>query len=265
MSEYVIRGGEEGRKRLGLLGRVLWPTTSALLRRAGLAPGMSCLDLGCGGGDVALEMAALVGPGGKVVGLDRDQEKLAHGRREAAERGLANLELRSQDVLTWNEEAAYDFVYSRFLLTHLREPAALLVRMWQALRPGGRVVIEDIDFRGHFSFPRSAAFDRYVELYRAVVARRGADADIGPRLHAMARAAGWTPPALEVIQPAFVEGEGKEMAVVTLENIADAVVADGLAGREELERQIAELRLFTGEEGSLISLPRIFQLWSRRN
>ncbi len=54
MARYIIRGGVEGKKRLEVLARVMWPTTARVLQEAGLAPGMTCLDLGCGGGDVTL-------------------------------------------------------------------------------------------------------------------------------------------------------------------------------------------------------------------
>src|SRR5262245_19032269 len=54
---YMIRGGVEGQKRLEVLARVLWLTTSRLLAEAGLAPGIACLDLGCGGGQVTLRLA----------------------------------------------------------------------------------------------------------------------------------------------------------------------------------------------------------------
>ena len=58
----------------------------AAARAAGLRAGMSCLDVGCGGGDVTLKMAALVGAEGRVVGVDRDQTILHLARREAENR-----------------------------------------------------------------------------------------------------------------------------------------------------------------------------------
>jgi len=61
-SHYVIRGGIEGRARLRILSRVMWPSTLNLLQRAGISCGMTCLDIGCGGGDVSCELARLVGP-----------------------------------------------------------------------------------------------------------------------------------------------------------------------------------------------------------
>ena len=67
---YIIRGGLAGRERLQTLARAMRPATLDLLQRAGVGPGQTCLDLGCGGGDVARELARLVGPTGHVLGLD---------------------------------------------------------------------------------------------------------------------------------------------------------------------------------------------------
>jgi 2-polyprenyl-3-methyl-5-hydroxy-6-metoxy-1,4-benzoquinol methylase len=64
---YIIRGGVEGRERLRVLARVMRPTTLNLFDRVGIRPGMACLDVGCGGGDVTFELADLVGPKGRVV------------------------------------------------------------------------------------------------------------------------------------------------------------------------------------------------------
>jgi precorrin-6B methylase 2 len=77
-----LRGGRAGAERLHLLNRVKWPTTQPLLRAAGLRAGMSCLDVGCGSGDVTLKMAALVGAEGNVVGVDRDQTILRFATME---------------------------------------------------------------------------------------------------------------------------------------------------------------------------------------
>ena len=62
VTSYVIRGGERGKARLGVISAVLGPSTLGLLDRAGIAPGMTCLDLGCGGGDVTVGMARVAPP-----------------------------------------------------------------------------------------------------------------------------------------------------------------------------------------------------------
>ena len=51
-ARYIISGGLAGRERLRVLARAMYPTTAALFDRIGIEPGISCLDVGCGGGDV---------------------------------------------------------------------------------------------------------------------------------------------------------------------------------------------------------------------
>src|SRR4029450_5082121 len=84
---YAIRGGVEGRERLRMLARGMRPFTHGLLDRVGVGAGMSCLDAGCGGGDVTFDLARRVGSTGRVVGIDLDQIKLGLARDEAATLG----------------------------------------------------------------------------------------------------------------------------------------------------------------------------------
>jgi 2-polyprenyl-3-methyl-5-hydroxy-6-metoxy-1,4-benzoquinol methylase len=88
---YVIRGGAEGRCRLRLLAQLFGPSTRALIEHVGIASGACCLDVGCGGGDVTLELARAVGPAGRVIGVDFDAEKIEIARREAEEQGFRNV------------------------------------------------------------------------------------------------------------------------------------------------------------------------------
>jgi ubiquinone/menaquinone biosynthesis C-methylase UbiE len=263
-SRYVIRGGVEGRERLRIIARVMQPATLEILRRAGLQPGMSCLEVACGGGDVAFDMARLVRPGGTVVATDIDETKLRLAREEAWQEQLTNIEFRLSDITRHEPEQEFDFVHARFLLTHLPDPAYALTRMWNALRPGGIIVIEDVDFRGHFCYPECAAVWRYVELYTETARKRGGDANIGPRLPSMLAAAGFESLEMTVVQPAGIEGDVKLITPVTMENIADAVVEEGLATREEVDRVIAELYEFANTQSAVIGLPRIVQVWGRR-
>jgi SAM-dependent methyltransferase len=263
-SSYVIRGGIEGRERLRILARVMRPTTLDLLRRAGLQPGMACLEVGCGGGDLACDMARLLGPAGKVVATDIDEKKLEIASQEAQAQQLNNVEFRLADITERDPGGSFDLVHARFLLTHLTNPAQALARMRQALRPGGVVVIEDIDFRGHFSYPESAALWPYVELYTEVVRRKGADANIGPRLPALLLETGFENVRLNVVQPAGTEGEVKLLNPLTMENIADAALAEGLASAGEVDRLVAELYEFARTPGTVFSMPRVVEAWGCR-
>ena len=73
-------------------------------------------------------------------------------------------------------------VYIRFVLTHLARPQDMLAQAWQALAPGGVLIVEDIDYDGKFTDPPCPAYDRYGEIYIALAQKRGGDPFIGRKL-----------------------------------------------------------------------------------
>jgi SAM-dependent methyltransferase len=204
---YLIRGGVDGRVRLRVLGRVMWPTTRELLARVGVAKDARCLDVGCGGGDVTIPLARLA-PRGRVVATDIDEVKLELARDEARAAGVENVEFRLEDVTKPPRRAEwFDLVYARFLLTHLADPAESVARLVTRLQPGGVLVVEDIDCSGHFGHPDSAAFRRYVELYTGAARARGGDPEIGPKLPGLLARAGLDGLGMNVVQPAGFDGD----------------------------------------------------------
>jgi SAM-dependent methyltransferase len=261
---YAIRGGIAGRERLRILARTLHSSTAALFDRLHVGAGLRCLDVGCGGGDVTCELARRVGQGGWVVGVDIDDAKLDLARQEAAAQGIANAEFRALDIRVEEVGADFDLVYARFLLTHLADPAGAIVALGRALRPGGLLIVEDIDFKGSFAWPATAAFRRYRELYCAVVRTRGGDPDIGPRLPILLADGGFEQVDMHVVQPMATQGEVKLINPITLENIADAILHDGLASRQELDALIHELYAFAANPRTVAGLARVIQTWGRR-
>ncbi|MGO8951635.1 MAG: class I SAM-dependent methyltransferase, partial [Ktedonobacterales bacterium] len=260
---YVIRGGSAGYERLQLLARERWPSTRALLTRAGVGTGIRCLDLGCGGGEVTFEFARLVGPDGAVVGIDMDEVKLALAREAASDRGIANVEFRALNVNEWDEPATYDVVFCRFLLQHLSQPVALLRRMWAAVRPGGVIVVEDADFEGWCCHPANDGFDFWLRAYSQVLGRGGGDHTLGRKLYAYFLDAGIPDAHVDLVTPLYIAGEGKTLALSTLEATAAAILAEGIASEDELNAALESLAAFTADPRSLIAGPRIFQLWWR--
>lgn len=99
------------------------------------------LDVGCGWGDTAIELARRVGPAGSVVGLDCCGAFLDAGRADAAQAGLTNVTFREADVQTCQFEPVHDFCFSRFGTQFFENPLAGLRNMRLALRPGGSMTM----------------------------------------------------------------------------------------------------------------------------
>lgn len=261
---YAIAGGEAGRERLRVVARVFGSGTANILDAAGVGEGMACLDVGSGGGDVSRELAGRVGPTGSVLGIDLDTVKVDIARKEAAARDLGNVAFQVGDVFDLDHQCDFDFVYARFLLTHLKDPGAAVERMAQALRPGGTIAIEDIDFTGHFSNPECPPFQDYIGLYTQVVQGKGGDPNIGPRLPQLLRQAGLGNIAMTVSQPADIRGETKLINPITMDCIGESVVAAGLASKAEVSRIVDDLFAVAQDEETVLSTPRIVQVWARK-
>ncbi len=262
--QYVIRGGQLGYERLTVLARSWQPTTSALFDRVQLGPGMRCLDLGCGSGDVTFEMAERVGPDGSVTGVDMDMVKLGLARRAAATQGLLNVEFRQMNVYEFAESDAYDLVYARFVLQHLSRPVDVLRAMWAAVRVGGVLVVEDADFEGSFCDPPHNGFAFWVEAYQRVLERHGGDPLMGRKLHRYFTDAGIPEPSVGVVQNVHRTGEAKMLPHSTVEATAEAIVAEGVATAEQVREALEGLAEFGADTQSLCGSPRVFQVWTRR-
>jgi ubiquinone/menaquinone biosynthesis C-methylase UbiE len=177
------------RERLALLTQLTDPITRRRLLRLGVGPGWRCLEAGAGDGSVACWLTDRVGPAGCVTATDLNPRFLVG-------HGFANLEVRRHDLLAEELEAGcYDLVHCRFLLMHLAEPLRALQRLAAAVRPGGWLLVEEMDVAAFGAadpaHPRAAGFDRRIQA-----------------LHAALQATGTIDPCFGRRLPALVEGQG---------------------------------------------------------
>jgi len=123
---------------------------SSILGGLGLMPGMKILDIGCGLGNDAVELAELVLPGGHVTGIDLSHVFIAEAIRRSAGRGLP-MEFEAGDVqaLRFADES-FDAVRAERVLMHVPDPFAALAEMRRVLRPGGRMAALDFDWETQF-------------------------------------------------------------------------------------------------------------------
>jgi SAM-dependent methyltransferase len=113
------------------------------LDRLGLREGWRCVDVGAGGGDVSVALAEVVGRDGRVYAVDSDpgaRDVVATAAAAAGQGQVIAITQAAEDLLL---PEAVDLAFCRFVLMHVHDPAVVLARMREAVRPGGWVVAQE--------------------------------------------------------------------------------------------------------------------------
>lgn len=185
--------GEE-KARLDAQATVGWAMEQEVLGRRLLtgARGLM-LDVGCGTGTVARAIAACW-PGWSVLGVDTDPRM---GAAEEPPR-LRFLHVEPGAPLP-APDGSVDAVYGRFLMQHIGDPRPLLAEIKRVLRPGGRVLLADIDDRGVVFHPELPGLRAFYERAGPAQTRVGGDRHVGAKLPALLAQAGLVDVDYEVL------------------------------------------------------------------
>lgn len=192
---YIHGTGAAEQRRLTRLNRLI--NQSSLAR---LAPGRGSrvLDVGSGLGQMTRAIARAVGPEGAVVGVESSAEQIAEAERQAGmegEAGLASFRLGDalDPPLAPEEWGTFDLAHARFVLEHVAEPLAVVRAMARAVRPGGRLVLEDDDHEVLRAWPEPEGLGAAWGAYQRTYVRHGRDPIVGRRLVELLHSAGVRP------------------------------------------------------------------------
>lgn len=205
-----------------------------------LTAGQSLLDVGCGPGTITLDLARLVAPG-QVTGVDRSAEVIAEASALGAREGVTTARFAVADGYALDfPDDSFDVVHAHQVLQHLTDPVAALVEMRRVLRADGMLAVRDADYPAFAWFPADPLLDRWLEVYLAVTAHNGANADAGRRLLTWVLAAGFRSPVVTTGTWTFASVEDRQWwgdlwaDRMQLSSLADQAVEYGCSDRAEM-------------------------------
>src|SRR2546428_1925488 len=185
-SAYLHGTSPAEQGRLSLLNRLM---NEAAMRELAISKGDLIIDFGCGLGQLSLDMARAAGT--RLVGIERSEEQLARAERHEL------LDLRQGDAtdppLRDREWGSFDLAHARFVLEHVRDPLAVVRHMVRAVRPGGRIVLQDDDHDVFRCWPEPAGFGALWRAFQRRYDRIGCDPYVGRRLVSLLHEAGAPP------------------------------------------------------------------------
>jgi SAM-dependent methyltransferase len=226
------------RRRLSLLEQCLDPMTKRRITALGIHRGMQCLEVGAGGGSVAAWLCEQVGPTGQVIATDINIQLLQHINQP-------NFEAVQHDITAESPPRGgdFDFVHCRWLLHHLSTPEIAIRRMVDLLRPGGWLLLEEVDFFPVHTSESQLYIDFMVALNRNVVRASGRDCYWARALPGLVAGMGLRQ----------VGGEGDfsvlqggspvaEFFSLTAEQMRERIIESGELGADRLDEALALLK-----------------------
>ena len=269
---YVLDGSDEDLRRLLAVSEITAETARRAFGRVGIGEGWTAIDCGCGPLGGLAVLAEMVGPAGRVVGVDFSEPAIQRARSVVAALGLSNVELAAGDIHDLDAAilgGPFDLAFTRCFLMHQADPVRTLRQIAGLLRPGGWIVAhEPLPNPPPRSHPHLSALAAYWDLAHEVMELAGAPRGIVEGLDRAARAAG-----LEVTDTSgyftIVDPElGFDVHAATLAAARDRAVALGIAaGRIDdllLNLRAAKSRAAKSGEYEWVSTPFFLDLALRK-
>ena len=195
---YALGHSEHELARLSRQGKAFLPFTRQLFDEAGLGNGMRVLDVGSGAGDVSFLVTELVGPAGKVIGIDRAEPAVQWARARARSLEMKGVEFVTCDANDVTTTEPFDAIVGRFVLMYCPNPGETLGKLARLLRPGGLMVFQEFDMGYVRSHPSAATFDRATAWMRDTFRATGTKIDLGANLYSVFVGAGLPAPSMRM-------------------------------------------------------------------
>jgi SAM-dependent methyltransferase len=228
---YSLGHTGEEYDRLRAQARVWEAATGRLLDQVGLAAGARCLDAGCGPGETMRVLAQRVGPAGRVHGIDTDAALGAMALATLHDAGHRQCTFGAFDLTTAEPvpEGPFDLVHARLLLFHLPDRVAVLARLWDAVAPGGHLLVQDYDLHGAGTIPATASAQELLLVLIDAFTAAGCDVRAGARLPQLFAEAGiGRPDGTDVAGRLEPLARGRSILESTLHSVLPAAIAHGV-------------------------------------
>jgi SAM-dependent methyltransferase len=195
VSRYILDGTDQDLRRLLSIADLSAEMARTAFGRLGVQHGWNAIECGCGPLGGLAVLAEMVGPAGRVIGVDLNQVAVERARTVASALELGNVEVVAGDLHELDPAALggpFDLAYTRCFLMHQADPVRTLRRIADLLGPGGWLVAQEpLPSPTPRSYPDLDALTGYWELIYEMLHRAGVPAGAVENLPRSAREAGF--------------------------------------------------------------------------
>jgi len=264
---YPLGGTNTERDRLLRQAEQFEPTANWLLDQIAIQPGCRVVDIGCGPIGILNLLSKRVGPRGAVIGVEREQRFVEMALIEITKRNLHNVTMVCADGLnTGLEKGSFDLVHERLVLINVSACEALLMEMLSLLRPGGTIVLQDVDNVSWLCQPAHPSWDILLNAFHTVFHAGGGDAFIGRRLPVLLHAAGVRNIQTKVTVATPPVGDYRRTHLISLvDSLRDKIIAKGVLDEAMLNEHRKRLAQHLEDPATTVIDKLLVQCWGQKS
>lgn len=264
---YVLGTHDEEIERLGLQHRVWRPTVLQCWSNAGITKGSKVIDIGAGPGYASVDLAEIVGASGEVLAVERSERFISAARNACEIRGLTNVRFQAADLMDDKIcDSGFDASWCRWVASFVSDPAKLIEKISECLKPGGMAIFHEYLDYGTWRFaPRRLAIESFVKEVMESWRASGGEPDIALAIPTLLKEAG-----LEIISVkphVFTVTPGNfiwQWPVGFIEVNLARLLELGRVTEEWVERVRAEVRMAEADPTTLMTTPIVLEIIARK-
>jgi SAM-dependent methyltransferase len=232
---------------------------------------MRVLDVGSGAGDVALIAGELVGRGGSVLGIDRDEASVHAASERARAIGAENVAFAVGDADSYVADTPFDAIVGRLVLMYSPDPLASIRHLTRSVCSGGVVAFlegtgdDDMETTWHH-WPDTSLLAEVYSWFGACHRAAKVQKKVGLRLPAWMGSAGLEPQPIADATAIVLEGrDAAEYTAACVRSMLPLIQANGIATAEHVDIDTLAERLLAAGDGELIiTIGAFTSVWGRK-
>lgn len=263
-NDYVLGYASNEMKRLQIQALLFESSAKNSLIKAGLRPGMKCMDVGCGIGNISKLMSDMVGNKGTVLGTDIEKKYVKYCNNNIKSK---NIKFVQDNILQTNISETFDIVYSRLMFVHLKDKLKAIKSMMRFTKKNGTVIIQELDHAPNswLSYPNKPCVEHLRKIYVKLIKKTGGDPLSGRKLYELFLDEGLKTelycdvPILQMNQKPFNE-LGWRFAF----SLKPHILSNNIMTKPQFEKLFDELKQISKDNMCFVTYARLFTVFGKK-
>ena len=262
-NNYVLGYTSNEMKRLQIQASLFESFAREALIKAGLKPGMRCIDIGCGIGNVSKLMKEMVGKSGSVIGTDIEKKYVDYCNNNWKS---LNISFSQDDILNSNISGKFDIVYSRLMFVHLKNKLKAIKLMKEIVKKNGMIIIQELDHApgSWLSHPDKPSVEVLRKIYVKLIKKTGGDPFSGRKIYDLFLDEGLQTtlycqvPILQMTQKPF-----SELGWMFADSLKSSILSNNFMTESQFEQLFDDLKEISKDKSCFVTYARFFTIFGK--